>query len=119
MLRLVILVVASLLAMDLVVWLAAVADARDAGAEAPHGATAAAGIAIAVLYPVAGLVALGRPALAGLLFVFTAVLAFLVGQEDSHEGLSAFGFLALLLAAACGVCAGWRRMPWSANGRGC
>jgi hypothetical protein len=51
MLRLITLVVASLLAMPLVVWLAAAADARDAGLDGPSDANIVAGIAIAVLYP--------------------------------------------------------------------
>jgi hypothetical protein len=118
MLRLVTLVVASLLAMELVVWLATVVDARDAGVEVPDGSTIAAGIAVAVLYPLGGLVVLGRPALAALLFVLAAVLAFLFGREDGREGLAVYGVLALLLAAASAICARWRRVPWLTNRRG-
>jgi hypothetical protein len=118
MLRLVTLVVASLLAMELVVWLAAVVDARDAGAEVPDGSTIAAGIAVAVLYTLGGLVVLGRPAPAALLFVLAAGLAFLFGREYEAERLSVYGLFALLLAAASGVCARWRQVPWLTNGRG-
>jgi hypothetical protein len=118
MLRLVTLVVASLLAMELVVWLAAVVDARDAGAEVPDGSTIAAGIVIAVLYPLGGLIVLGRPALAALLFALAAVLAFLFGHEDGPDGLAVYGVLALPLAAASAICARWRQAPWLTNERG-
>jgi hypothetical protein len=118
MLRLVTLVIASLLAMELVVWLAAVVDARDAGAEVPDGTTIAAGIAIAVLYPLGGLVVLGRPVLAALLFILAAVLAFLFGHEDGPDGLAGYGVLALPLAAASAISARWRHLPWLTNGRG-
>ena len=117
MLRLITLVVASLLAMPLVVWLAAVVDARDAGLDGPSDATIAAGIAIAVLYPLGGLVVLGRPAIAALLFVLAAVLAFLFGHEDGPEGLAVYGVLALPLAATSAVCARWRKVPRVANRR--
>jgi hypothetical protein len=118
MLRLVILVIASLLAMELVVWIAAEADARDAGAEVPDGSTIAAGIAVAVLYPIGGLVVLGRPTVAALLFVVAAVLAFIFGHEDGPDGLAAYGILALPLAVASGACARWQQRPWQMNGRG-
>ena len=118
MLRLVTLVVASLLAMELVVWLAVSADAREVGLEAPSATAMAAGIAITILYTIGGLVVLGRPLVAALLFVLAAVLAFLFGHEDGREGLAAYGVLALLLAVASGVCARWRQVPWLTNERG-
>ena len=118
MLRLVTLVVASLLAMELVVWLAVSADAREVGIEAPSATTIAAGIAITALYTLGGLVALGRPAVAALLFVLAAALGFLFGYEDGREGLAVYGVLALLLAAASAICARWPHAPWVANGRG-
>ena len=85
MLRLVTLVTASLLAMELVVWLAVAADARDAGLDAPAATTIAAGIAIAVLYTFGGLVVMARPVVAALLFVLAAVLGFLFGYEDGRR----------------------------------
>ena len=117
MLRLVTLVVASLLAMELVVWLAVSADAREVGIEAPSATTLTAGIAIAVLYTLGGLVVLGRPLVATLLFVFAAVLGFVFGYEDGREGLAVYGVLALLLAAASAICARWRHVSWVAHGR--
>ena len=117
MLPLVTLVTSSLLAMPLVVWLATAADARDAGLDAPPDATIVAGIAIAILYVIGGLVVMARPAVAALLFVLAAVLGFLFGYEDGSEGLAVYGVLALLLAAASGACARWRQVPWSPHGR--
>jgi hypothetical protein len=105
------LVVASLLAMELVVWLAVSADAREAGIEAPSATTIAAGIAITVLYTLGGLVVLGRPVVAMLLFVLAAALGFLFSREDEAARLAVYGVLALLLAAASGVCARWRQVP--------
>jgi hypothetical protein len=111
-------VIASLLAMPLVVGLGTAADARDAGLDAPAATIMAAGIAIAVLYPLAGLVVLVRPALAALLFLLAAALGFFFGYEDGQEGLAVYGILALPLAAVSALCARWRRVPWVANGRG-
>ena len=111
MLRLVILVVASLLAMEIVVWLAVSADAREVGLDAPSATSMAAGIAITVLYTAGGLVALGRPAVAALLFVLAAMPGLLFSREDEAERLAVYGVLALLLAAASGVCARWRQVP--------
>ena len=110
MLRLIVLVVASLLAMELVVWLAVSADAREIGLDAPSATTIAGGIVAAVLYTLGGLVVLARPGVAVLLFVLAAVLAFLFGREDEAERLAAYGILALLLAAASGVCARWHQV---------
>jgi hypothetical protein len=118
MLRLVTLVVSSLLAMELVVWLAVAADARETGIDGPSESTIAAGIAIAVLYTLGGLVVLGRPAVAALLFILAAAPGLLFGREDAAERLAAYGALALLLAAASGVCARWRQASWVTNGGG-
>jgi hypothetical protein len=117
MLRLVTLVVASLLAMELVIWLAVAADAREVGIDAPSATTIAAGIAIAVLYTLGGLVVLTRPVVAALLFVLVAVLGLLFGSEDEAERLAAYGVLALPLAAASAICARWRQVPWLTNGQ--
>jgi hypothetical protein len=117
MLPLVTLVTSSLLAMPLVVWLATAADARDAGLDGPPDATIAAGIAIAILYIIGGLVVMARPTVAALLFVLAAVLGFLFGYEDGSEGLAVYGVLALLLTAASAVCARWREVPRVANRR--
>jgi hypothetical protein len=106
-----------LLAMELVVWLAVSADARDAGLNAPATTTLAAGSVIALLYTLGGLVVLGRPALAALLFLLAAAVGFLFGHEDGREGLAAYGVLALLLAGTSGVCARWRQVSWVTNGR--
>jgi len=110
MLHLATLVTASLLAMELVVRLAVAADARAAGLDAPAATTIAAGIAIAVLYPLGGLVVLARPLMAALLFILAATLAFLVRQEDGRDELemTGYGLLALLLAAASVACS---RLP--------
>jgi hypothetical protein len=118
MLRLVILVVAALLAMELVVWLAVSADAREVGLAAPSAITIAAGMAIAAFYTLGGLVVLGRPAVAAVLFVLAAALGFFFGREDEAERLAVYGILALLLAVASAICARWRQVPWLANGRG-
>jgi hypothetical protein len=118
MLRLVTLVVSSLAAMPLVVWLAVSSDAREASLDAPAAATLAAGVAIAVLFTVGGLIVLARPALAVLLFVLAAALGFIFGYEDGREGLAVYGVLALLLSAASAICARWREVPWLTNGRG-
>jgi hypothetical protein len=118
MLRLVTLVVASLLAMELVVWLAVSADAREAGIDGPSESTIAAGIAIAVLYTLGGLVVLGRPAVATLLFVLAAMPGLLFGSEDEAERLAAYGVLALSLAVASAICARWRQVPGPTDGRG-
>ncbi len=118
MLRLVILLVASLFAMELVVWLAVAADARVAGIDAPSATTIAAGIAIAVLYTLGGLVVLARPVVAALLFVLVAVLGLLFGSEDEAERLAAYAVFALPLAAASAICARWRHVPGLTNGRG-
>ena len=115
MLPLVTLVTSSLLAMPLVVWLATAADARDAGLDGPPDATIVAGIAIAILYIIGGLVVIARPTVAALLFLLAAVLGFLFGHADGREGLAAYGVLALLLAAASGVCARWRQVPRLTN----
>ena len=117
MLPLATLVISSLLAMPLVVWLAVSADARDAGLDAPAAATLAAGVAIAVLYTLGGLVVLARPVAAAVLFVLAAALSFRFGYEDGREGLAVYGVLALLLAAASSVCARWRQGSWVVNGR--
>jgi hypothetical protein len=118
MLRLVILVVASLLAMELVVWLAVSADAREVGIDGPSEPTIAAGIAVTVLYTLGGLVVLGRPMVAAPLFVLAAALGLLFSREHAAERLAIYGILALLLAAASAVCARWRQVPWLTNGRG-
>jgi hypothetical protein len=118
MLRLVILVVASLLAMELVVWLAVSADAREIGLVAPSATTSAGGIAIAVLYTFGGLVVLARPVVAAMLFVSAAALGLLFGREDEAERLVVYGILALLLAAASAICARWHQPPRVATGRG-
>jgi hypothetical protein len=118
MLRLVILVVASLLAMELVVWLAVSADAREMGLDAPSATTIAGGIVVAALYTLGGLVVIARPVVAALLFVITAALGLLFGREDEAERLTVYGILALLLAAASAVCARWRQAPWLTNGGG-
>ena len=117
MLRLVILIVASLLAMELVVWIAVSADAREVGLDAPSATTIAAGVAVAVLYTLGGLVVLARPVAAALLFVLAAALGFFFGREDEAERLAVYGVLALLLAVASGVCARWRQVPWLTDGR--
>jgi len=108
MLRLATLVTSSLLAMPLVVWLASAEDARSAGASSPPATTIAAGIAIAVLFPLGGLIVLVRPAVAAMLFVLAASLAFLFGHEDGREGLTDYGVAALLLAAVSVACS---RLP--------
>ncbi len=118
MLRLVTLIVASLLAMELVVGLAVSADAREIGLDAPSATTIAAGIAIAVSYTLGGLVVLGRPAVSALLFVLVAALGFFFGREDEAERLAVYRVLALLLAVASGVCARWQQVPALTNGRG-
>ena len=118
MLPLATLVTSSLLAMPLVVWLAVSADARDAGLDAPAAATLAAGVAIAVLYTLGGLVVLARPVAAAVLFVLAAALSFRFGYEDGWDGLAVYGVLALLLAAASAICARWRQVPGLTNGRG-
>ena len=115
MLRLVILIVASLLAMELVVWIAVSADAREVGLDAPSATTIAAGVAFAVLYTLGGLVVLARPVAAALLFVLAAALGFFFGREDEAERLAVYGVLALLLAVSGGVCARWRRVSWFTN----
>jgi hypothetical protein len=101
-------VISSLLAMPLVVGLGAAADAREAGLDAPAPTIMAAGMAIAILYPLGGLVVLVRPALAALLFVVAAALGFVFGREDGLEGLALYGVLALPLAAASVACS---RLP--------
>jgi hypothetical protein len=116
MLHLATLVTASLLAMELVVRLAVAADARATGLDAPAAITIAAGIAIAALYPLGGLVVLVRPLVAALLFVLAATLGFLFGQEDGREGLAGYGVFALLLAAASVVCT-WLPPPDKAASR--
>jgi hypothetical protein len=117
MLRLVTLVVASLLAMELVIWLAVSADAREVGLAAPSPTAIAGGVATAVLYTVGGLVVLGRPAAAALLFVLAAVLGFLFGREDEAERLAVYGVLAVPLAVFSLACARWRRRTGPAHGR--
>jgi hypothetical protein len=94
------LIVSSLLAMPLVAELAAAADAREAGLNAPTATTIAAGAAIAVLYPLGGLIVLARPPLAAGVFLLAAVIGFLFGHEDGRDGLAVYGVLALPLAAA-------------------
>jgi hypothetical protein len=103
MLHLATLVTSSLLAMELVVRLAAAADARAAGLDAPAATTIAAGIAIAVMYTLGGLLVLVRPVAAALLFVFAATLGFF-SQEDGRDELTGYSVLALLLAAASIAC---------------
>ena len=104
MLRLITLAVASLLAMELVVWLAVSADAREVGIDGPSDSAIAAGIAIAVLYTLGGLVVLARSMVAALLFALVAAIGFLFGREDEAERLAAYGVFALLLAVP--------REPW-------
>src|SRR5215207_1370787 len=111
MLPLVTLVTSSLLAMPLVLWLATAADARDAGLDGPPDATIVAGIAIAVLYIIGGLVVMARPAMAALVFLFAAALGFLFGYQDGPDGLAVYGVLSLPLAAASALCARWRKLP--------
>jgi hypothetical protein len=111
MLPLVTLVTSSLLAMPLVVWLATAADARDAGLDAPASTIIAAGMAIAVLFIIGGLVVMARPVVAALLFVVAAVLGVFFGYEDGPNGLAVYGVLSLPLAAASALCARWRKLP--------
>src|SRR5918993_6066492 len=111
MLPLVTLVVSSLLAMPLVVWLAVSADAREAGLDAPPASILAAGMAIAVLYVIGGFVVMARPALAALVFLFAAAIGFLFGYQDGPDGLAVYGVLSLPLAAASALCARWRTWP--------
>lgn len=101
-------VISSLLAMPLVVGLGTAVDARESGLDAPADVTITAGIAIAILYPLGGLLVLVRPAVAALLFVLAAALCFVFGYEDGSDGLAVYGVLAIPLAAASVVCS---RLP--------
>jgi hypothetical protein len=117
MLRLVTLVVASLLALPLIVWLATAVDARAAGLAVATDTTIAAGLAIAILYPLAGLALLGRPLLAASVFVVAAAIGFAFGQEDGEGRLAGYGVFALLLAVASFVCSRQQARPGSTDGR--
>jgi len=99
-LRLGVMVAATLLALPLVVELAAAADARDVGDGEVEGQELVVGIAVVVVYLVAGVLVLVRPGLAALLFLLAAALGFFVGRNDGTGGLAVYGGLALLLAAA-------------------
>jgi hypothetical protein len=93
-------VVSLLLAMPLIAELAMAADARSAGGGAPAGRVIAAGGVVAVLYPLAGVVVLGRPTVAAALFLLAAAVGFAFGRDDGWDGLTSYGVLALMLAAA-------------------
>ncbi len=80
-------------------------DARAAGDDAPDGVVLATGVALAVLYPLAGLLALGLAVMAAALFLLAAALGLVVGRTGGWDGLAIYGLLALLLAAASVVCA--------------
>jgi hypothetical protein len=117
MLPLVTMIASSLLAMPLIVWLATAADARASGIAVATDTTIAAGLAIAILYPLAGLAVLGRPLLAAILFVVAAAISFAVGQEDAEGRLAGYGLFALLLAVVSFVCVRQQTRPGSTDGR--
>lgn len=99
-LRFGVMVAATLLALPLVVELAAAADAPDVGNGEVEGQELVVGVAVVVVYLVAGVLVLVRPGLAALLFLLAAALGFFVGRNDGTGGLAVYGGLALLLAAA-------------------
>jgi hypothetical protein len=110
MLPLATLVTSSVLAIPLIAWLAAADYARVVGRDTPVETTIAAGLVIATLYPLGGLIVLGRPLLAVMLFLLAAALGFVAGHEDGWDGLAVYGVLALPLAAASALCS---RLPAS------
>ena len=99
------LVTSSLLAIPLIAWLAAGADA-----DTLPSSTLTTGVAVVVLFVAGGVLALARPAVATALFLVAAVLSFLAGHDDGLDGLALYCVLGFLLAAMCGACS-IRRMP--------
>ncbi len=116
MLRLAILITSSLLTIPLIAWLAAASDERALGRGTQPTTTTAAGVAIAVLFALGGLLVLARPLLATMLFLLAAVLAGLVGYDDGLEGLASYGLLGLLLATMSAACSRRRVLRWHVDG---
>jgi hypothetical protein len=116
MIRIVVLIFSSLLVIPLIRYLAAAADARAAGNEPPAVGVIWAGVVIAVLFPVAGMMVLVRPAIAATLFIIAGMFGFLGDRDEGLAGLAVYGLLSLPLAALSFACS-WRHLlTWLRDG---